>query len=288
MDRAGLRELIKSGVTRATRRIGVLRESEEGLGGLAHDLIFVSTLDRMTDLGLLLVEHDAREPWSDLLEGLLTAFRLPEYEQLLVSPTLAGSYGAFFSTMSDRLLTLGAAAVRARRYALAAQLARQEPLDGQYWLRDCHTLSARANRSLGTNLIAPAVSFVGSRPDILAALGGNLDDVTDQMCQFDLFQCVLLLAHHGRDACYPTFSKFYNHRASPMAQRMVESAQLRRLLGMDVGRLADVLRDLDSYAAAEGRAVAGWRAGVWPEPVKHFLQQQALGLPSPALVGVPA
>lgn len=100
------------------------------------------------------------------------------------------------------------------------------------------------------------------------------DNVLDSLIQFDVFWCVIAVAHSGREHHqYPSFASFYPHRAEPAFDALIDDPEVRRIvLGGDGGtsgtdeaeeKLKATLRSVAVTAKHVAHSEGRW--GWWPE-----------------------
>jgi hypothetical protein len=278
MDKVGIQQLIRVGVNAARARIRNKGAAEVGLG---EDPQFSLILDRLTQTGLIFLEHGIREQWMVLVDGLQQIYRalLPPdpFSEHVPSET-----AVVLMMVIQRVYTLGAFAVVRGRYEelryLALQHASAHESSG-YWARHAVTMAARGaveNVFKAHSLIGPASDVVRGRPEFFEVFDQNLDTVVDSMCQFDFLQCLLIINETGdRTDCYPNFGGYWNHRTLPIIRQIVTGGKPRQLLGDTPDEnVAELIRELDSLAAQSFFRVNGWRSSNWDFPeIEQFLHR---------------
>lgn len=280
MDRIGLLELIRIGVDAARTRIREHR-TNDSIDVVWEDPQFGLILDRLTQIGILLLEHGVGELWDTLVNGVLQVYRA-------VLPTRAGyeevsrAEGNILVMIIQRVFVLGAYAVHRQRFELLPTLVLQKPdrEDGYYyWSRHAVTFAARAEVEgafRGNSLIGPASEMVRTKSEFFALFDENMDVVVDAMCQFDAMQCILLVKQTGDlDACYPNFGGYWNHRTLPIIRDIAKGGRARHALGeMSDADLVTVLTELDRLASRAFFGVNGWRSNAWQYPeIEAFLKK---------------
>jgi hypothetical protein len=195
----------------------------------------------------------------------------------------------------ERVLAVGALAVRRRDWVAVRDLALQAPrgedhpsgrIEGHYgnWLRHALTHAARANlldedhqgRKVPVSLLGRALANASRldclRPDLLA----DDDRLLSSICQFDLLACVAGISQGRRVGSaffYPNFARYFAHRSEPAVRALLDDPSARAVLFPDGDQdLADVLRALDEQAQRQGFAFSGWMGFEDPRIVR-FLEQ---------------
>lgn len=279
MDKIGLQELIRVGVSSIRSRLTEYQNDESGFAD--EDPKVNLLLDRLTQLGTILLEHEVTDIWEGLVEGLVDVYRtlLPKqsfYEHVPV-PT-----ARVLIMVVQRIFILGAYAIRRQRYQLLPTLVLQQPDqedDYYYWLTHAGVMAARAELSQafrGRSMIGPTSDAVRARPEFFALFDENMDNVVNSMCQFDLFQCLLISQATGDlDQSYPNFGGYWNERTLPLVRDLVTDSPARKALGsISDQELAELLKQLDRYAGREFFRVNGWRPQDWIYPeITAFLER---------------
>lgn len=195
----------------------------------------------------------------------------------------------------ERVLAVGALAVRQRDWAAVRDLALQAPrgedhpngrIEGHYgnWLRHALTQAARANllyedhqgQQVAVSLLGRALAHASRldslRPDLLT----DDDRLLSSICQFDLLACVAGISQGRRVGSaffYPNFARYFARRSEPAVRVLLDDPSARAALFPDGDQeLADVLRALDEQAQREGFAFSGWMGFEDPRIVR-FLDQ---------------
>lgn len=273
MDKIGLQELIRVGVGSARNRLRQHQSDTSSVDLLEDDPQVVLILDRLTQLGIVLLEHDVHEIWDTLVNGLVEVYRAPlptvrGYDS--VSPHTA----RILVRIIQRVFTLGAYAVKRQRFELLSTLVLQKPAeddDYYYWSTHAGTMAARADIEgafKGRSLIGPASEMLRTKPEFFVLFDDNMDSVVNSMCQFDLFQC-LVISHNTRDLhrCYPNFGGYWNQRTLPLVRDLCIGGKARQALNdISNSELANLLVQLDRYAGSEFFRVNGWRPRTWLDP----------------------
>jgi hypothetical protein len=279
MDKIGLQELICVGVSSIKSR---LRRNPDIKSGIVdHDSQVSVLLDRLTQLGTILLEHRVTEVWDCFVEGFVDIYRtlLPtrQYYDHVPIPT-----ARVLVTVVQRIFILGAYGVSHKRFEPLTTLVLQKP-DSQddyyYWLTHAGVMAARAELSdafRGRSMIGPMSDAVRERPEFFGLFDENMDNVVNAMCQFDFLQC-LLIAHATKnpDQSYPNFGGYWNERTLPLVRELVTGGPARQALGAITDHeLAYLLEQLDQLAGREFFRVNGWRTRSWIYPeITAFLER---------------
>jgi len=200
----------------------------------------------------------------------------------------------------ERVMAVGALAVRQRDWAAVRDLALQAPrggdhpngrIEGHYgnWLRHALTHAARANlldedhqgRKVPVSLLGRALANASRldclRPDLLA----DDDRLLSSICQFDLLACVAGINQGRRVGSaffYPNFARYFAHRSEPAVRALLDDPSARAALFPESDQdLADVLRALDEQAQREGFAFSGWMGFEDPRIVRFLEEHPARG-----------
>lgn len=274
MDRVGLKELIQAGVAICSDD---WRDQDAGEVD-ADDLRVETVLDRLTQIGIVALEHDLEKLWQDLLDGLATIYRLgvPERERL-GQPNEAQA--KWLLQVVRRLLALGAVAYHRRRYEKIVALVLREADDGwgrHFWIRYAITLAWRGelhDEFKGKLLIGPVSEYVREKPQLFGLFGQNLDNVVNHLCQFDFLSCVIVCLESGEmGQCYPDFGGYYSHRTLPVVHMPVQGGALREELPKHTdAELAEVLRELNQLTAEVFSSISGWEG--YDEPVRNYIAE---------------
>jgi hypothetical protein len=265
-------------------------------------------LDRLLAALALTVTYAERE-WFDQLLGIL----VDVYRSALDPMGNARQLGGPQSTASQKLMlrvavgveAVGGLAVRMKQLWAIRPLAMPDQqlvkqLREPSWIRHAVTAASWARllylapheeggqpRQIGGPVVALARQLVeripALRPDTqvspfeLNTSPAANDKVLDSLTQFDVFWCVMAVAHSDREHNqYPSFASFYSHRAEPAFEVLIDDPEVRQLiLGGDAGTLGDPeaeakLKDTLRTVAVIARQVASseGRWGWWPESEK--------------------
>lgn len=265
-------------------------------------------LDRLL-AALALTVTFAEKKWFDQLLGVLVDI----YQSVLDSMGNARRIGGPQSTVSQELMlrivvgveAVGGLAIRMKQLWAVRPLAMPDRrlvkhLREPSWIRHAVTAASWARllylapqeeggqpRQIGGPVVALARQLIeripALRPDTqvspfeLNTSPVPNDKVLDSVIQFDVFWCVIAVAHSGRDHNqYPSFASFYSHRAEPAFEILIEDDEVRQLiLGADIGspgipdaeaKLKDTLRAVAVTARQVAFSEGRW--GWWPESEK--------------------
>lgn len=195
----------------------------------------------------------------------------------------------------ERVLALGALAVRRRDWVAVRDLALQAPrgddhpngrIEGYYgnWLRHALTQASRANllyethqgRQVAVSLLGRSLAHATRLDCLRPDLAADDDRLLSSLCQFDLLACVAGISQ-GKSAgsafFYPNFARYFVHRSEPAVRTLLHDASARAALFPDDDQdLADVLRVLDEQAQQEGWKFSGWM-GFEDPAIVRFLEE---------------
>jgi hypothetical protein len=262
MDEVGLRELVRTGVKVAARKWKIDVRDANAFAGTDSEIVTV--IDRLAQLGLIALDYKQPRAWTEAVEGLLNVYKLGVDETSGYHLPMRNTW--LLIDVVQRVLLLGAAAVRTKRFDHVRELTLQRPLDNrpkEYWIRFAVTMASRGqvNEAFkGKSLIGPASESVRERPQFFGAFDENLDKVVNSMCQYDFLHCVVALAEaKERGACYPNFGGYYGYRTMPIILDLIGKGQSRGVMsGIAEEELAEILRDLDELAKEQFFDVGGW------------------------------
>lgn len=265
-------------------------------------------LDRLVAALALTVTYAERD-WFDQLLGIL----VDVYRSALDPMGNARQLGGPQSTASQELIlrvavgveAIGGLAIRMKQLWAVRPLAMPDQqlvkqLREPSWIRHAITAASWARllylapheeggqpRQIGGPVVALARQLVeripALRPDTqvspfeLNTSPAANDKVLDSLIQFDVFWCVIAVAHSGQEHNqYPSFASFYSHRAEPAFDVLIDDPEVRRLvLGGDAGspgdpeaeaKLKDTLRTVAVIARQVAFSMGRW--GWWPESEK--------------------
>lgn len=279
MDKIGLQELIRVGVSSIQSRLRQQPETESGISD--QDPQVGVMLDRLTQMGTILLEHQVTDVWERFVEGLVDIYRtlLPtqRYYDHVSIPT-----ARVLVTVVQRIFILGAYGVKRKRFEPLTTLVLQRPDiddDYYYWLTHAGVMAARAELTeafRGRSMVGPMSDVVRERPEFFALFDENMDNVVNAMCQFDFLQCLLISHATGNpDQSYPNFGGYWNERTLPLVRELVTGGPARKALGSITDQeLAQLLNRLDQFAGREFFRVNGWRPQHWIYPeITAFLER---------------
>jgi hypothetical protein len=264
MDEVGIRELIRLAPNVIAQR---RRGTADNAGGanLSEDPKVVTVLDRVAQLLIIAIDHDAKLLFDEGVAALLKIYQmgLPEDTDTLRPPA---TDALFLATVIHRVLLAGAHAVQVKRFDLVPSLTLQRPVsryEDTFWLRYAVTMAARGNIQdvfRGKSLIGPASDYVRTRKEFFGLFDENMDRVVDAMCQFDFLACVsTVLRTDDLYTCYPNFAGYYTYRTLPVVHDLVANGVSRRAIpGISNAQLAKVLYELDQVASREFFGISGW------------------------------
>jgi hypothetical protein len=203
----------------------------------------------------------------------------------------------------ERVLAIGALAVRRRDWAAVRDLALQAPrgedhpngrIEGYYgnWLRRALTQAARANllsethedRQVAVSLLGRALAHATQLDCLRPDLAADDDRLLSSICQFDLLACVAGISQGkivGSAFFYPNFARYFSYRSEPAVRVLLHDSSARATLFPDDDQdLAEALRALDEQAQQEGWKFSGWM-GFEDPLIKQFLQKHPRRTRSP-------
>jgi len=277
MDRTGLRAIVDVGVALVSERLAPLQEKR--LEGASTDDDILTTLDRFTQLGTILIQQNIADIWQDLLNGFEEILRLGKPAQEGLNQ-VAVPEAAFLLAVAQRLFSLGGLVIRKRRIALFRPLVFLHPnpeYRHYYWSRYVVTMVSRGDLpNFRKSLIPPSSDYVRERAELLVLYDRSIDHVVNAMCQFDFLQCVAAVAdYRSSESCYPNFGGYWNDRTLPIVRELIASKELRTATGTeDDNLLAEILRALDEQAGQAFFNFSGWSRNSWRYPdIVDFLSQ---------------
>jgi hypothetical protein len=255
-------------------------------------------LDRLACLAAIGLELDHRP----VFERAVWAFT-KVYEQgfdpngvplLSVAPPRIPTQQLWLAVI-ERVLAVGALAVRRRDWIAVRDLALQAPrgedhangrIEGYYgnWMRHALTQAARANllsethqdRQVVVSLLGRALAHATRLDCLRPDLAADDDRLLSSICQFDLLACVAGIGQgksSGSAFFYPNFARYFAHRSEPAVRALLDDPSARAALFPDDDQaLADVLRVLDEQAQQEGWKFSGWM-GFEDPTIVRFLEE---------------
>lgn len=280
-DNVGLRELIDS-----------LRRTAFDLTAADSRSEDVDTLlDRAICLGALLLspEHDALfDDWLRMMADLYgRGFDTNGLPRNLWRTDTA----VFWLDIIERIIALGALAVRRRNWPAVRRLATCQPpgydfREGHYnnWIRHALTMAARSHlfrrteqeREVEVSLLVLSQRVVDRLACLRPDLPAGEEAVLNSLCQFDLLAALAAIDVGGvrsRAAFYPNFARFYSSRTEPAAEVLIEDGDARTaLFHGDDEALASAFRTVDEAAHDEGFRYVGWD-GFESSAVRSFLDR---------------
>jgi hypothetical protein len=200
--------------------------------------------------------------------------------------TWAITSAAYWLELVERVMGLGALAVRLKRWDVVRVLAlrRGDADDWRYWrswLRHGLTMAARSRllvedregREVEGSLLSLAHRVVAQRDFLRPGLSGEDERILDSLCQFDALAALAVIGETGSlSGFYPNFSRFYSNRTVPVIARLISDDALRQaIFPKSDQELADALRGLDAQARQVGFRFNGWD-GYEDERVLAFLR----------------
>lgn len=277
MDRVGLKELIKAGVRLCSDRWEKRNEHEKS--GVPDSRVS-TVLDRLTQVGVISLEHKLQWLWQGVLDGLGEVFSLgvPE-ERTFGQPDEIQA--RWMVEVIHRVSLLGAVANLRLQYPDIRELVLRKVGEGRRsssWLRYAVTMAARGRLEgafKGKSLIGPVSEYVRERPQFFGVFNRNLDHVVDNLCQFDFVACVVaILDTQNMSDCYPNFGGYYSHRTLPVVRSLVRGEAARTALpAVSDQQLAEVLQQLSQFTAQLFVEVAGWDG--YDESINIFIERNA-------------
>lgn len=273
MDSIGFRELLETAFVLCERRFRALSERSPDLVS-PRDAEVELVLDRLAQTGILLLRNGLADAWRELMDTLRRIFQLavPE-EETYLNVYFPPRNADFLLAVIERVFFLGAYARRLEKFDFARVAIVQLPdpaLPHHYWIRYAVTMVARgevASYRGKKSLIPVASEYLRTRPDFFELFRQNMDNVVNDMCQFDFFGCVIA-THLADDVyeCYPNFGLYWNHRTIPIVVDLVTNGLARQAVPeIDDDRLAEILRALDDVTAQAFFDFSGWSRNQWED-----------------------
>lgn len=196
---------------------------------------------------------------------------------------------AFWLDLIERIMALGALAVRKKNWDVVRTLAlrRGETDDWRHfrtWLRHGFTMAARSGLFIenqdGRDVERSVLSLANRAAGQVACLRPDLpaDDerLLDSLCQFDALAALAMIAQTrslSDSHFYPNFARFYSHRTEPaIARLLVDDAMRQAIFPLPDNVLASALRGLDNVAQREAFRFAGWD-GFTDDRILRFLEK---------------
>lgn len=287
---AGRQITVRRALQGAARDAIRLVEADQGWDELGD------VLDRLACIAAAFLNHRSNDWLEATVTTLVRIYESGFDSQGLTKPDgrIAGGVtpAELWLSLYERVLALGALAVRTEQWGAVRLLAMQRPdgLDFRHynnWLRHAFTMAARANllrverdgRFEDRSVLAVVSEYIQQheclRPDLHV---GHEDRVVASLCQFDALGCVAAIATAGsldRGNFYPNFSRFYSERTEPIVRRLISDETLRA----QVAPIADddlsiVLKGLSEAALNEGMRFNGW-SGFHDPTINAWLERMS-------------
>ena len=196
---------------------------------------------------------------------------------------------AFWLNLLERIMALGALAVRKKNWDVVRQLAtrRGETDDWRHfrtWLRHGLTMAARSRlfnetedgRDVERSLLSLAGRAAGQVSCLRPDLPADDERLLNSLCQFDALAALAMIAETqslSDSAFYPNFARFYTHRTEPaIARLLVDDAMRQAIFPLPDDMLASALRGLNSMAQREAFRFAGWD-GFTDDRILRFIEK---------------
>jgi hypothetical protein len=187
--------------------------------------------------------------------------------------TWAISSAAYWLELVERVLGLGALAVRLKRWDVIRILAlRRGDADDwrnwRTWLRHGLTMAARSKllleekdgRNVERSLLSLAHRVVARSEWLRPGLSSDDERILDSLCQFDALAALAVIGETGFvSGFYPNFARFYSSRTVPVIARSISDDAMRQaIFPKPDAELADALRGLDLQARQAAVRFNGW------------------------------
>ena len=236
-------------------------------------------LDRITQLGMALIEHEQ----DTALEGVVETFlRLYRHREGQLSPGDKSPSSLLkasrWKAVILRVFSLGGYAVSRSRFSVLRNLVLQVPEPRyvtQYWARATVTALARGELFQPRSLVPPACDYIAEHVVLFHRFRDNKDETVNALCQFDFLQG-LIVTHETNDVSrnFPSFGSYFKERTEPIIRSLIEGGTARSVLpDMNDSRLAELIAVLDQNAAHVFFDTSGWESG-WSDPrIGGFLKQ---------------
>jgi hypothetical protein len=198
----------------------------------------------------------------------------------------ATTSAAYWLALIERVLGLGALAVRLKRWDVVRTLAlwRGDGDDWRHWrswLIHGLTMAARSRlldedeggRDVARSLLSLAHRVIAQgtvlRPDLL----GEDERILDSLCQFDALAALAVIGKTGSaSGFFPNFSRFYSTRTVPAIALLIADDSMRAaIFPKPDGDLAKALRELDAQARQASFRFNGWE-GYEDDRIREFLR----------------
>lgn len=236
-------------------------------------------LDRITQLGMALIDYEQDKALETVVETLLRIYRYMEGELSVrdISPSSVLK-ASRWKTVTLRVFSLGAVAVYRSRFSVLRNLVLQVPeprYKTQYWSRATVTALARGELFQPRSLVPPACDYIAEHPVFFRRFRDNKDNVVDMLCQFDFLQALIIFAETGDyTRSFPSFGAYFKERTEPIIRSVIDGGPPRSVLPkMDDATLAELIATLDYQTARSFFDMAGWDRG-WSDPrIEEFLKK---------------
>jgi hypothetical protein len=249
-------------------------------------------LNRLTCLGAAFLNHRVDGWFREALVALVRVYESGFDSHGMAKPDgqIAGGVtpAELWIAIHQRILALGALAVRIEQWEAVRLLAMQRPNGQDFrhynnWLRHAVTTAARSNllrvevdgQFQDRSVVRDAVDFIRNhscvRPDVSAE---SEEKLLASVCQFDALGCVAAISAAGSldgSNFYPNFARFYSTRTEPAFHRLVTDERLRaQIAPIPDDDLSIVLNGLDRAARSEGVRFNGWSGFDDPAVIEWF------------------
>lgn len=251
-------------------------------------------LDRLAALAVTLSTLDRHELYRKVIAAFVDVYNVGFDERGMTRHNLAIDAPMLWLQIIQRVFLVGAALVREKRWALAAELVLQrgdgyEFKEKKYayvtWIRHTTTEAARAGhysqivdgKNSDVSLLWMAKQVAERSSTLTEAAGPDDERRLDAICQFDMLAMIVALgAAGGADThhYYPHFARFYEHRSLPILERIITHPDVREALfpQRPDQDLARAIRWINHAASQEGFRFAGWN-GSLNDTISGFLER---------------
>jgi len=242
--------------------IKTIDKLEEGQIYKLRDRDLSTVLDKLMDMGIILVHLKLQEQLEQLKGTFYEIFELPQSYQL---PSVLRSDKDFFSPswiwgeVLKRIYVIGSYAVLEKRYKIVPLLVKQviewdSYWEKRYWARYTSVMFAREKRYKGTRGLCKIFSdHALSNNYIFERFRSKEDKVVDLMCQFDFLQCLISIKKNkDLSDCYPSFGSFYSSRIRPIVLQLIDNKKIRQeIVDLSDRELAEYIFRLDELCGKE-------------------------------------
>jgi hypothetical protein len=267
------------------------RESARLVDADASWPALTNMLDKLTCATATFMNHDEPEWASRAIEALVRVYeRGFDSNGFRKSSVGVGSIGPaeLWYAMLERILALGALAVRLKLWSQVAELALQRPdgydfRDYNNWMRHAVTESARANlfridvngQPQDQSALVVAREYCVTHESLTPDLAPEDDDrLLTSLCQFDFLACLAAIVKANSlsgSNFYPNFGRFHTDRAEPVVRLLLSDQSLREAIAaVPDDDLAILLKGLSDTAARESFRFNGWRGFADPTILDWF------------------